>query len=427
VTALDVRGPELEVPARGASASRWPEVLVIGGAAIAPLNLLFVRSFTVYDAMVCLAAVSLAHRQQITWPRSRYLAMSYLFVVATLVSAFRATHATEALTQTAQYVFVFFVEIPVVMSVVTTRRRAIASVALLCAGTLAAILHAYLTQPTQGAGRVLVFYSENPNRLGYPAVYLLPLMLALWACTRRSHLAVRTVVGIVLAGGLYLTIWAVSASGSRSSLVGSVVALLVFVVLRPGLGAVRAVGRLVVLSLVTVTLAALLAATGQLPTTLEERINRSLDRSDPSARTHLVRDRENLADAGMAAFDESPLIGVGLDNFRYVTPRYGVEASAQLPHNLWLQLLVQVGLIGTLAFGLYLLAWFVECVLAMHRAHPLDASLLWGLVAALTGILTVFMFAPEMLDRHYWLVVALGLAILHGTRHDRASKGPRHK
>ena len=34
------------------------------------------------------------------------------------------------------------------------------------------------------------------------------------------------------------------------------------------------------------------------------------------------------------------------------------------------------------------------------------------------GVLTIFMFAPEMLDRHYWLFIALGLAVAAGVRRD---------
>lgn len=399
------------------------EVMVVGGAALAPLNLLLVRSFTVYDLMIGVALLQLSYQRRLVWPRGRYLLLSYLFLLSTLVSTFRALHALEALTQSLQYIFILFIQIPVIVSVVTTRRRAVLSVLLLCLGTLGAIVEAYLMHQTQGAGRVVVFYSENPNRLGYPAVYLLPLLIVLWSFARQlrapgKHLAF---AGIVVAG--YLTLWAVTASGSRSSLVGSAMALLVFVVLRPGIGVVRAVGRLLVLVTVSVALGAGLLATGQLPTTLEERITRSMDPADPAAQAKLVADRENLLDAGIRAFEESPWVGTGLDNFRYVTPRYDVEATPQLPHNLWLQLLVQVGLVGTAAFAAYLLLWAVALVRAVPRAHPPDALLLWGLVASMAGVLTIFMFAPELLDRHYWLLVGLGLAIHRGTRADGTTKG----
>ncbi len=417
--------PTRPVATEGDGLSRLPDLVVLGSCLIAPLNLLIVRSFTVYDLAVGAAWLGLVRQGRLVWPHRGYLLAAYVFMFFAVVSAFRATIALEALTQVLQYAFVFFVLLPAVVTVVSTRRRAVTSVALLCIGSLGAIAHAYLVQDQQGSGRVLVFYSENPNRLGYPAAYLLPLLVALWVFARRLERPRRLLADAAIVLGCYLSLWAVSASGSRSSLLGSAIALLVLVVLRPGLGFRRALLRLLVLSVAVVGIGAGLLATGQLPTTLEERINRSLDSTDSDAQSHLVADREHLMDAGVAAFMESPLLGTGLDNFRYVTPRYDIEASQQLPHNLWLQLLVQVGAIGTLAMAALLTVWTADVLGAMRRVDPLDGELLWALAAALAGILTIFLFAPEMLDRHYWLVVALGIAIVRGTQVSGAPKGTR--
>ena len=405
--------------------SQVPDVLVIGGAIIAPLNLLILRSFSVYDLFVGAALLYLWRQHRLVWPPTGYLAASYAFILMALLSAFRATHAVEALTQVLQYAFIFFILLPVVISVVTTRKRAVVAISLLCAGTLGAIAHAWVVRPTQGAGRVVVFYSENPNRLGYPAAYLIPLLLVLWLLSRQVERRTRMVVTVAVVVGIYLSVWAVSASGSRSSLLGTAIALIVVIVLRPGLGLWRALRRLVALVVICGVVGGGLIAFGEVPTTLEERINRSLDSSDASAQAHLVGDREHLADAGVAAFLEAPWIGAGLDNFRYVAPRYDVEATPQLPHNLWLQLLVQVGLIGTIAFAAWMLLWGYDVLTATRRAlHP-DALLLWGLFSSMAGILTIFMFAPEMLDRHYWLIAALALAAVRGSRTAIASKGPQ--
>jgi hypothetical protein len=395
---------------------RTPDVLVIGGAVLAPLNLLIYRSFSIYDLLVFAALFYLLRERRFVWPPKGYLAAAYVFTLASLVSAFRSTFAIEALTQVLQYAFIFFVQVPVVISVVRTRARAVTSIALLCFGTLAAILHSYIVRPTQGAGRVVVFYSENPNRLGYPAAYLIPLLIALWLLSRYAGRPARVMATLALLGGTYLSIWAVAASGSRSALLGTGVALFVIVVLRPGLGLWRAVGRLLALVMVCGVVGLGLLASDQLPSTLEERISRSLDTTDIEAQAHLVGDRERLANAGMIAFFDVPLVGTGLDNFRYVAESYDVEATPQLPHNLWLQLGVQVGAIGAAAFAVWLVLWAFDVVGTVRRAHPFDATLLWGLFAAMAGILTIFMFAPEMLDRHYWLIAALGLAAVRGCR-----------
>ena len=163
--------------------ARWTsaELLVFGSSVVAPLNLLLVRSLTVYDLLIAAAFVVLIRDRALRALPRAYLAAAYVFLLAATLSAFRATHATEALTQIMQYAFIFFVQLPVVLTVVRTRRTAILCLALVCAGTLAAILLAHVSQHTQGSGRALVFYSENPNRLGYPAAYLAPLLIMLSA------------------------------------------------------------------------------------------------------------------------------------------------------------------------------------------------------------------------------------------------------
>jgi O-antigen ligase len=283
----------------------------------------------------------------------------------------------------------------------------------MCAGTLAAILHAHVTNHTQGAGRVVVFYSENPNRLGYPTVYLLPILILLGIVVYRQWRRHLWWTALLIAGSVYLSIWALAASASRSATLGAAVALVIFVVFRPGVGLPRMLLRAGALAAVVTAVILVLAGTGQLPSTLEDRVERSFS-SDSEDTTHLVADRENLADAGMSAFLASPFLGTGLDNFRYVAVDYDLDATAQLPHNLWLQLLVQVGLFGMLAFGGILLLWFGGLIRAYRRAEPLDRLLLWSLVSSMAGILSVFVFAPELLDRHYWLLFAVGLAAVNG-------------
>lgn len=398
------------------SRATFGDWLVIGGCLVAPLNLLIVFSLTVYDVLIGLALVDLVMSRRLRMPAQRYLVAAYVFLLVAVLSAFRATYSVEALTQTLQYAFIFFIQVPVVVSVVHTRRRAVVCIALLCVGTLLAILHSYLFRPVQDAGRVIVFYSDNPNRLGYPAAYLVPLLLALWYLSRNRRLGTQICVAAGCAVGGYLAVWAVFASGSRSSLLGTVAALGLFVVARPGHGIAGMLRRAIVLVAIVGALGWALISTGQLPGTLQERVDRTIGaRADREDQAHLVGDREHLVDAGVRAFVDSPFLGTGLDNFRYVTTDYNLFATPQLPHNLWLQLLVQVGVIGTVAFAIYLLAWWRDVVACFRRVGPADRHLLWAVAASFAGILTIFMFAPEMLDRHYWLIVALGLAVVHGT------------
>jgi len=411
--------PPTIVPPPARTRPSLVEVLVIGGCAVAPLNLLLVRSFTVYDGMIGVALLILLYRRELRMPPMRYLVAGYVFLLAGLISAFRATYPVEALTQLVTYGFIFFVQIPVVISVVRTRMAVVVSLALICMGTLAAVLHAYLNQNTQGAGRVLIFYSDNPNRLGYPAAYLLPLLIVLGLLVWKKRPSARLVTLAAAIGGGYLAVWALTASASRSALVGSLVALVVLVVLRPGLGVARIVLRAALLAAAVYALAMVLISTGQMPTTLEDRIERSLS-GEGDDQHGLVGDREQLNKAGVRAFVDSPYVGTGLDNFRYVTVDYNLDATSQIPHNLELQLLVQVGVFGALAFLGLLVMWLCDMVRAYKSAAPEDRQLLWGLVSALAGVLAISQFMPEMLDRNYWLMLALGLAVADGVnRHHR--------
>ena len=100
-----------------------------------------------------------------------------------------------------------------------------------------------------------------------------------------------------------------------------------------------------------------------LPRTLRHRIALSMQ-GDES----LMEDRIELAVAGLRAFLESPLVGVGLDNFRYVAREYGVVATATDPHNMWIDLLAKVGLVGAAAFVVLIAGWFMLLVRAQHAS-----------------------------------------------------------
>ncbi len=260
-----------------------------------------------------------------------------------------------------------------------------------------------------------MFYSENPNRLGYPAAYLAPLLVVLWRASRSLAPALKTATTVLCIGSGYLTVWAIAASASRSAALGTLAALVVFVTLRPLTSPGRRILQVASLAVAVGAVAGVLFVTGSLPTTLEDRVERSFTPDDQGT---LVGDREHLNNAAVLAFAESPYLGTGLDNFRYVTTNYDLDATPQLPHNQWLQLMVQVGIFGAVALAVLLLLWFRDLVRVYRLASPPDQELAWGLVAAISGVLTVFMFAPEMLDRHYWLFIALGLAVVAGVRRD---------
>jgi O-antigen ligase len=265
-------------------------------------------------------------------------------------------------------------------------------------------------QHAQGADRLLTFFSDNPNRLAYPTAYLLPFVLyylaLLWGRGRRWR---AVWLGTAL---LYLMIWSLAASASRGGALATAVGVVPFVVFYNGpTGAWRRTA-LLVLSLGVVAL--LLFSSPVFPSTLRDRVDRTVAAStEPNAQSTLLADRERLSDAAVAAIVESPLVGVGLDNFRYVAQKYYPEATPQQPHNMWLGLMAETGVIGALAAAFLFITWFE--LLFRARAWTLDQDLrrlAWASITSMMAVMAIFMTIPIMLHRHYWLLYGLGLSLV---------------
>ena len=115
-----------------------------------------------------------------------------------------------------QYAFIFFVQIPVIVTVVRSKAVLHAVLIAFIAGTLVGILTAYVLQVPSGAGRLQTIFNDNAGRLGQPTAYLLPFVLFFLADWWRNFRRLRV---IVIGGGtVYLLVWALAASGSALEL-----------------------------------------------------------------------------------------------------------------------------------------------------------------------------------------------------------------
>jgi O-antigen ligase len=387
-----------------------PEALFLLGAFVAPLNLLIVGAFSVYDVLVLATGFTLlvARRPIAPLPPGPAVA-GYVFLVAATLSTFRATHPMQAVTQLLQFAFIFFVQLPVVLTMARSAPLLRWGLVLFGVGSLVGVAQAMVGGQLQGADRVLAFISDNPNRLGYLATYLLPFVLylltALW---QRGRLLSAVVLGLALS---YLLLWPLAASASRGATLGAIVALFTYMFLRPGLGPRRALLRLLTATLLVTSAGWVVVNLEGFPQTLRERIERTVQ---PEEQATLLAERQRLAVAGLRAFGESTLIGTGLDNFRHVAVRYDPLATSQAPHNMWIQSLAQVGLVGTLALLFILGWWFRRLYRACAATPPGDphGDLVWAFVASMASIMTILMTIPVMNQRHYWLLYGLGAALL---------------
>jgi O-antigen ligase len=382
------------------------DTVLVLGAFIAPMDLTLFKSFTVYDLLISLLAfLIIAGPLKLRSPPAVSLAAVSLFLAAAMLSTIRAPQPAEALTQTLQYAFIFFVQVPVIVTVVRSGAVLRAVLIAFIAGTLVGILTAYFLQLPSGGGRLQTVFNDNAGRLGAPTAYLLPFVLFFLAEWWRNG---RRFIVVVVGGTVgYLFMWALAASGSRAGALGTVVSLLVFVAFRGITHRPRHLARRsLVAATMIVILGILVLHTEYFPSTLSERITRTFTPGD-----ELSRDRIGLDEAGLRAFGESPLVGVGLDNFRFVAWRYGAPSN-QAPHNIWIQFLAQVGVVGSAMMMFIIGGWFMMLLWAeITTTDRSQQHFLWAFLASGAALMTIFMTAPVMVHRQYWLIVGLGVAL----------------
>lgn len=366
-------------------------------------------NFTISDAATLTAAVLIIiARGRLRFVPPGLLAASYVFLTFAIASTLRAPQPFESVTHILQYVFTFFVQLPVILCLTRSRAVVHASLAILVAARLVEMVGAFLVGRTDGAGRTLPIDGDSANQFAYPTAYLLPFVLyGLLRLLGRRRWMTNAATILAAVPVLYLMLWVLAASGSRSATVSAFVAVLVFITFRRGFHVDRRIlGRLVMTIAVVGISASLLYETGYFPSTLQKRVDRTL-RDDES----LTQDRLNLAKAGWDGFLSSPFIGVGLDNFRHVAHRYGDLTASQDPHNMWIDLLVKVGIFGTAGMFAVIASWFL---LLLRKAREAvvrsDRELVCAFVASMAAIMTFHLFIPSMLQRQYWLIFGLGLA-----------------
>ena len=231
--------------------------------------------------------------------------------------------------------------------------------------------------------------------------------------------------GRILAGiACPLCIASVTLTGSRSAMVGLAAALLVLpFVAGPG----RRARATVVVSIAALAVVVWLGALA--PQSTVDRLT-GLTAGGGSG-------REDLWEIGMRMVDDQPLTGVGAGNFPVSSIHYLLEPGAvmqdqyivdrpQQVHNIYLQLLAELGVVG-LALFLAIAATCLVCALraarAFERLGDIQSGLLArGLLVALVGFLTVEAFITILYGKQLWVMLATGPALLAMARQRRLER-----
>ena len=133
-----------------------------------------------------------------------------------------------------------------------------------------------------------------------------------------------------------------------------------------------------------------------------------------------LRGRSSEMLTGLAMFAEHPILGVGAGNYKPNYQRYaqliGIEfrAEARDPHSLYVQLLAETGILGTVAFlamAIFLLDALNKACAAIEKSPRLADWLPWisAYRFAILSYLLTSIFLHNAYIRYLWILIAMAL------------------
>ncbi len=150
--------------------------------------------------------------------------------------------------------------------------------------------------------------------------------------------------------------------------------------------------------------------------------------------------RSDIWAVALKIFSGHPWVGIGLNNFEYLAPRYvlksgplmRVELIAEVPHlvhNLYLQLLTETGIVGLLLFATLAGACLRAAWLAARdfdaRGKRAYGDLARAVLLAGIAMLTAEFFISDGDDGRLWILLALGPVLLSLARRSPARDAQR--
>lgn len=247
------------------------------------------------------------------------------------------------------------------------------------------------------SGRVVSTF-ENPNVLAEYLIMILPLVVTIFLISKKTSQKAFGFVGTVLITLCIIYTW------SRGAWLGILIGALIF---------------LLMYSRHTLT-GLLFCSLGIpfLPFVLPESITSrflsigNLADSSTSYRVNIWRGALRMLE------DYWPSgIGVGYEAFKMVYPFYSLSGAetAQHVHNLYLQIVVELGIFALIIFIVTIFIWAQSCI-ELHKTETrpekyLSNAIFCGLLAVLAQGLTDYIWYNYRVFLVFWLILGLGVAI----------------
>ena len=238
-------------------------------------------------------------------------------------------------------------------------------------------------------------HMANPNQLAMIMAVTVPWSLFLWSRSRGFWRHI-----LLVAGGLQVA--AIVATHSRGGAIGLAAGMLAYALLAQNKARSMLLVGLSAVALVTFA-----------PKSFWER-TQTIDNYQMDAS---AMGRVRAWETGFKAFADHPLLGVGADNYHrswnIYTPR-NVSAHAYTAHNMWMQVLVELGLIGMTAFS----TMFLLIVHGLWKARkvPELAGEARTILASLTALIVCGTTGGYAFNWFFYMVLGLAGAVIVRSR-----------
>lgn len=146
-----------------------------------------------------------------------------------------------------------------------------------------------------------------------------------------------------------------------------------------------------------------------------------------------LRGRTSSLRVGWLMFNEQPFLGVGLHNYPVHYQEYSRQVGLDpqrgeaTPHNLYLEVAAETGILGLTAFGALLLVMFRGLYQAradfLRAGKPDYASMTVAFGIGLIGYLIAALFLHASYPRFFWLLFGIALAIPYVAKQELTTSG----
>lgn len=246
-------------------------------------------------------------------------------------------------------------------------------------------------------GRVVSTF-ENPNVLAEYLIMLLPLIFAVFIVAKSPKIKAATLLCFALSGGCLIYTW------SRGAWLGFMIGMIIFMLMYS-----------------KKTLAAMLFCLlgvpflpFVLPQSIIERFT-SIGNLGDSSTSYRVYIWDGVISMLRDYFVTG--IGIGNDSFKLVYPAYALSGIETAPHshNLYLQITVELGIVGLVVFLALLFIWAQSC-LTLHATEKrktklIGAGIFCGIFAVLLQGMTDYIWYNYRVFLMFWLMLGLSAAV----------------